>query len=94
MDQEILLWATILIPSAIIGILCGYFIKRKLGIVLAGAIPWLTLLAIILYNEYAMPYQSGEASMWLVVQLTAGTIAAITGISACIASRKYREKKR
>ncbi len=77
-----IVWLSILIPSAIIGCMCCYFCKNRFGVMLAGGIPWFGLLAVLLYHEYFVPYQGGGASMWPIAQLFAGTIAAGTGIGA------------
>lgn len=86
-------WLLVLIPSAITGLVCAYFIKGRLGIILAGAIPWLGLLAAILYQEYFTPYQGGGASMWPIAQLFGGTVAAFTGIAVNDLGRKLFNKK-
>lgn len=80
-------WLSILIPSMIVGIICGYFLRDRLGFVIAGAIPWLGLLAFLLYNEYFVPYQGGGASMWPIAQLIGGTIAATAGMCSYSLSR-------
>ncbi len=42
-------WLYLLIPSVIIGFLCACFIQSRLGVFLAGAIPWFGLLAYLLF---------------------------------------------
>jgi len=86
--KGIIVWSILLIPSALIGFICGYLIKNRFGIILAGAIPWFGLLGALLYYEYFVPYQGGGASMWPIAQLFGGTIAAVTGIAAYSLSRK------
>lgn len=81
-------WLSILIPSMIVGITCGYFLRDRLGFVIAGAIPWLGLLAFLLYNEYFVPYQGGGASMWPIAQLLGGTIAAVAGMCSYSLSQR------
>lgn len=39
--EGIIVWSAILIPSALVGLLCGYFSKGKLGFYLSAAMPWL-----------------------------------------------------
>jgi hypothetical protein len=80
-------WLSILIPSIIVGIICGYFLRYWLGLIIAGALPWLGLLAFLLYDEYFVPYQGGGASMWPIAQLFGGTIAAATGMCSYSLSR-------
>lgn len=86
-------WLTILIPSAIVGLLCAFFLKRRLGIVLAGAIPWFGLLAGLLYQEYFVPYQGGGASMWPIALLFGGTVAAVTGIVTYLLGKELFGRK-
>ena len=93
MSEGVIVWLGILIPSAIVGLICGYFIKHRSGVVLAGVIPWLGLLVYLLYNEFFVPYQGGGASMWPIAQLFAGTIAAATGIGAYSLAKNYIVKK-
>ena len=94
MDMEgIIIWSAILIPSAIVGLLCGYFTGGKKGLIISAAIPWFGLLVVLLYNEYFVPYRGGGASMWLIAQLFAGSIAAFTGAGVCLFSRQYLFKK-
>lgn len=90
MNEGIIVWSCIVIPSAIIGILSGLFIQGKSGVIFAGAIPWLGLLGVLLYHEYCVPYQGGGASMWPIAQLFAGTIMAVVGIGAWSLTRKYQ----
>ena len=78
----------IIIPSALVGALSGFFIgRKKSGIVtsyvFAGALPWLGLLAVLMYESYAQAGKGGGHPMLLIVQLTAGTLAAVTGFVAC-----------
>ena len=81
------IWLSVLIPSAIIGIICGYFIKGCLGAILAGALPWLGVLGVLLYEEYIAPYKGGGASMWPIAQLFVGKIAAGIGIGSYYLSK-------
>jgi hypothetical protein len=74
-------WLALLIPSALVGLVCSCFIKTRISVFLAGAIPWLGILAFLLYQEYFVPYQSGGASMWPIALLFGGTAAAATGIA-------------
>lgn len=74
-------WLALLLPSALIGLVCSYFIKTKFSVFLAGAIPWFGFLAVLLYQEYFVPYQGGGASMWPIALLFGGTAAAVTGVT-------------
>jgi len=78
--KALLLWLTIIGLSALTGIIYGLKLKGLRGGVAAGVIPWVGLLAWLLYNEYLVPYQGGGASMWPIAQLFAGTVAATVGI--------------
>ena len=85
-------WLSILVPSAIFGALCAYFIDGIKSFVIAGAIPWLALLAWLMYQEYFVPYQGGGASMWPIALLFAGTAAAATGVIACVVCKNVFAK--
>jgi len=74
-------WLSILIPSAIFGLMCSYYLNGRLGIVCAAAVPWFGLLVLLLYQEYFVPYHGGGASMWPIAQLFAGTAAAFAGVA-------------
>lgn len=76
-------WLLILIPSAIVGGLCSYLLNGKKSYIVAGALPWFGLLAVLMYQEYFVPYQGGGASMWPIAQLFGGTAAAVIGIGSC-----------
>ncbi|BCL61968.1 hypothetical protein DGMP_26610 [Desulfomarina profundi] len=73
-------WAMVVIPSGITGIVLSYFVKGKIGMILAGLLPWSGVLAAILYQEYFLPYQGGGASMWPIAQMVGGTVAAAAGV--------------
>ena len=84
-------WLTILLGSAVAGVLCGLFIKRGgCALLLGAAIPWFALLGFLLYHEYFVPYDGGGASMWPVAQLFAGTIAAVVGLISAAITRRVR----
>lgn len=75
-----LLWLLLIIPSALWGSFCAYKIKSKNAGFLAGFIPWLSSLLLILYLEFLTSYEVGGGdSMWPIVQLIAGTVAAVFG---------------
>lgn len=78
--KDMIIWLYITILSAFTGLICSVFLKGRIGVICSGVIPWLGLLAWLLYQEYFVPYKGGGASMWPVAQLFAGTIAAAIGI--------------
>ena len=73
-------WIAIVVLSALTGFACARQLSGFIGALAAGAIPWLGLLAVLLFMEYAMPYQGGDASMWPIAQLFGGTVAAVMGV--------------
>lgn len=87
-----ILWLTIVILSALVGAISGYSIRSWWAIFVGGAVPWLGLLSMLLYDEYFVPYSGGGASMWPVAQLFAGTVAAIVGAST--AAKIHSSRKR
>ena len=88
------MWLNLLILSALAGILCGWFLPGRLAVMWGGAVPWLGLLAWLLYNEYVMPYRGGGASMWPIAQLVGGTVAAAVGVLTATLARTLRAKRR
>lgn len=86
-----LAWILLLVPSAMVGVLCAIFLRKSWAVYVAGVVPWLGLLLALLYTEYYVEYQGGGASMWPVAQLFGGTIAAITGVVAYKVVQKIKE---
>ena len=73
-------WIAIVVLSALTGVICARQLSGWIGATAAAAIPWLGLLAVLLFMEYGMPYQGGGASMWPIAQLFGGTVAALVGV--------------
>lgn len=78
------LWVIILIPPALFGLLCAYYVKGRLGPYVAGIIPWLGLLFYLLYFE---------PGWWQVVQLFVGTAVAGTGVISYSLFRDFLKMK-
>ena len=76
-------WLTLIILAAATGALCARFLTGWVSFVCSAALPWLGLLAWLLYNEYFVPYRGGGASMWPIAQLFGGSVAAFAGIVSC-----------
>ena len=77
-----------MIPSSIIGALCGLILGRNkrdiaTSYVFAGVLPWLGLLVVLMYENHNKSGKGGGAALLLIVQLTAGTLAAATGLLSC-----------
>jgi hypothetical protein len=72
---------SVMVPSALFGAACAWLSEGRFARVLSGAVPWLSVLAWLIYNKYLLLYQGGGASMWPIALLTAGTIAAATGVT-------------
>lgn len=86
-------WATIIIFAALAGVLCAIFLRGATAWVMSALLPWLGVLAWLLYQAYVVPYPGGGASMWPIAQLFAGTIAAGVGLTAhAVAHRMFGEK--
>ena len=84
-----LAWILIVGLSALVGVICGRYLRGRLGGFLSAAIPWFGLLAWLLIDEYLLPYRGGGASMWPIAQLFAGTVAALVGYGSCTLTRGY-----
>jgi hypothetical protein len=72
-------WIPIIGLSVLAGVVSALLIKSRANIVVGAAVPWLGVLAWLLYNEYYVPYQGGGASMWPIALIFAGSIAALVG---------------
>jgi hypothetical protein len=88
-----MMWLTIIVLSAIAGMVCGWFLPGRRALTWGGAVPWLGLLGWLLYNEYVLPYRGGGASMWPIAQLVGGSVAAIVGILAAMGARMLRARE-
>ena len=88
------MWATLIVLSALAGVVCGWFLPERRTVAWGGAVPWLGMLGWLLYNEYFVPYQGGGASMWPIAQLVGGTVAAAVGIAAAAVVRAARVRLR
>ena len=82
--NTILPWLTLIIPSAITGALCAYFIKSRNGLFIAGGLPLLGFAIYLAIAKLMDEEDSGVA--WIIVALlTGGIAAAFAGFAAYIA---------
>ena len=86
------MWFTIAFLSALVGGICGAVLQGFRAIIVGGAIPWLGMLAWLLYHEYFIPYRGGGASMWPIAQLLAGSFAALVGAVAAATVRGIKSQ--
>ena len=86
------MWSTLIALSALAGVVCGWTLAGRRAVAWGGAVPWLGVLAWLLYNEYFVPYPGGGASMWPIAQLVAGSVAAAVGLLAATLARAARVK--
>jgi hypothetical protein len=82
------MWSTLIVLSALAGVVCGWILPGRRTVAWGGAVPWLGVLAWLLYNEYFVPYPGGGASMWPI----AGSVAAAVGMLAAAVARTARVK--
>src|SRR4029079_539245 len=61
-EGDALMWATLIVLSALAGVVCGWVLPGRRAVAWGGAIPWLGVLAWLLYNEYFVPSPGGGAS--------------------------------
>ena len=74
------MWTKVIMLSVLAGAVCGWIVPGRRAVVWGAAVPWLGVLAWLLYNEYFVPYHGGGASMWPIAQLIAGSAAAVAGM--------------
>jgi hypothetical protein len=84
-------WIPIVGLSALAGTVSAFLVNGRKAVFVGAALPWLGVLAWLLYNEYFVPYQGGGASMWPIALIFAGTIAAGIGAAAAGLTRKLRQ---
>ena len=82
-------WLILITLSSVVGLLVAKYMRHKLSVFVAGSLPWLGLLGVLLYIEYFVPYQGGGASMWPVAQFFGGTAAALIGVVTFLVARKF-----
>ena len=87
-------WMMLLVPSALIGLLCALLIKKKWAIFLAGLVPWMGVLLSLLYSVYVVPYEAMDASMWPVAQFFGGNMAAFAGVMGYVFTKKLIIKEK
>ena len=88
------MWSILIGLSALAGVVCGSIVPGRRAIAWGGIVPWLGMLAWLLYNEYLVPYQGGGASMWPVALLIGGTVAAVVGMLAATIAHTARVRLR
>lgn len=85
-------WIPIVGLSALAGIVSALLVSGRKAVLLGAALPWLGVLAWLLYNEYFVPYQGGGASMWPIALIFAGSIAAAVGAAAAALTGRVRRE--
>jgi hypothetical protein len=94
MSKEVGFWLLLLIPSALVGIICSHFIRRRrISILLAFFVPWLGFIVYLLYKEYFGPLKDSNVSMWSIAKLFSGAIAALTGVGSYLLREKIIDMK-
>ena len=76
------IWLILIGASALVGVITALLLNKPWAIYVAGAVPWFSLLAALIYTEYFTPYKGGGASMWPIAQLFGGAVAAAIGVTA------------
>ena len=88
-------WPAILVWSAVSGTVSSLLLRRRLAVVVAGAVAWLGVAVWVLYEEYGVTrvidYSKGP-SMWPIAILFAGTVSAVVGASTAAAVGRFRTK--
>ncbi|WP_303609551.1 hypothetical protein [Gilvimarinus sp. 2_MG-2023] len=83
----------LIVPSLLTGAICALISRGFISAILAGALPWLGLLAALIYSVYFTPYEGGGASLWLVAQVVGGTVAAACGFAGFSLVKQLRSDK-
>ncbi len=88
------IWLILLVPSAVFGFLCAFFIKKKWAVFVAGLVPWFSVLAVLLYSVYVIPFEEMDASMWPVAQFFGGNAAAFSGVMSYVFVNYFVNRER
>lgn len=75
-----LVWLILLVPSALVGLLCALYLKSNWAIYIAGSIPPSVFTLILLYSVYFDPYPGSDATMWPIALIFGGGVAATCSI--------------
>ena len=81
-----IMWYLIIVPSAIIGIIVGYFIKNKIGFILSGLLPFVIYFTLMQSEFFIFPGQEPYRFIW---KLFGCTIAAIIGIISYLIRARF-----
>ncbi len=86
-------WFILIIVSAVTGVACAWMLRGWVGVVCSFTVPWLGVLAWVLYTEYFVPYRGGGASMWPIAQFFGGSGAAVSGIVGYAFAQRFIRRK-
>ena len=84
-------WLFLLMPSALTGALCAFFVKRKWSVCLAGGLPVLGLFCALIYKVYFAPDADGGDGFWIIALLVGGSVAAFTSVMSFRAVRNLMD---
>ena len=72
-------WIPLIILPVLVGAIASYLLPMKTAIMTGATVPFLGLLAVLLWFEFVQPPASGGASMWPIALLIGGTVVAFVG---------------
>ena len=72
-------WIPLIILPVLVGAIASYLLPRQTAIMTGAAVPFLGLLAVLLWLEFVQPPASGGASMWPIALVIGGTVVAFVG---------------
>lgn len=87
-------WLLLLLPSALVGVLCAVFLRqKKWAVYVAGGLPWFGLLFALLYTVYLAPGHDGGDGFWIIAQVVGGSVGAFTGVTAFRVTRDFFQRQ-
>jgi hypothetical protein len=86
-------WLVLIGAPFLVGMLCTMFLRRRISLVLAIALPWLVFLVLNTYTSQTSPDRELLQGTFMFFQLTLGPLSAVSGaVGHWFAARVARRK--
>lgn len=88
MVSVILSWVLIVVIPLCIGVAISFSKKISYQLMVSALVAWFLFLIINVYTELKSPDYELIQGLWVIVQLTIGTLVAFLGFLGCVISKK------
>jgi len=89
-----IVWLISGLAALAVGVVAGLLFRDVIAILVGAIIPWLGLLAAIIYGVYFVPHQGGGYALWPIAQLFGGTfVGTVGGLTAGLVSHFAHSKR-